>query len=45
MCVGKRNQSPEVRRLVRSIDAQAFVIRSDANNVFGNGFGNIAEVR
>ena len=45
MCVVKRNQIPEVRRLVRSIDEQAFVIMSDAKNVFGNGFGNIAEVR
>jgi uncharacterized membrane-anchored protein YitT (DUF2179 family) len=45
MCVIKRNQIPEVRRLVRSIDEQAFVIMSDAKNVFGNGFGNIAEVR
>ncbi len=45
LCVVKRNQIPELRRLVRGIDAQAFVIMSDAKNVFGNGFGNIAEVR
>ncbi|MBR5343072.1 MAG: YitT family protein [Oscillospiraceae bacterium] len=45
MCVVKRNQIPEIRRLVRSIDDQAFVIMTDAKNVFGNGFGNIAEVR
>ena len=45
MCVVKRNQIPEIRRLVRSIDEQAFVIMTDAKNVFGNGFGNIAEVR
>ena len=45
MCVIKRNQIPELRRLVRSIDEQAFVIMTDAKNVFGNGFGNIAEVR
>ena len=45
MCVIKRNQIPEVRRLVRGIDEQAFVIMTDAKNVFGNGFGNIAEVR
>lgn len=45
MCVVKRNQIPEVRRLVRGIDEQAFVIMTDAKNVFGNGFGNIAEVR
>ena len=45
MCVVKRNQIPELRRLVRGIDEQAFVIMTDAKNVFGNGFGNIAEVR
>lgn len=45
MCVIKRNQIPEVRRLVRGIDEQAFVIMTDAKNVFGNGFGSIAEVR
>ncbi len=45
MCVIKRNQIPEVRRLVRSVDEHAFVIMTDAKNVFGNGFGNIAEVR
>lgn len=44
MCVIKRNQIPEIRRLVRGIDEQAFVIMTDAKNVFGNGFGNIAEV-
>ncbi len=45
MCVIKRSQIPEVRRLIRSIDEQAFVIMTEAKNVFGNGFGNIAEVR
>ncbi len=45
MCVVKRSQIPEVRRLIRSIDEQAFVIMTEAKNVFGNGFGNIAEVR
>ena len=45
LCVIKRNQIPELRRLVRGIDEQAFVIMTDAKNVFGNGFGNIAEVR
>lgn len=44
MCVIKRNQIPEIRRLVRGIDEQAFVVMTDAKNVFGNGFGNIAEV-
>lgn len=45
MCVIKRNQVPEIRRIVREIDGKAFVIVSDAKNVFGNGFENIAEVR
>lgn len=45
MCVIKRNQVPEIRRIVREIDDKAFVIVSDAKNVFGNGFENIAEVR
>lgn len=45
LCVIKRNQIPELRRLVREIDPRAFLIVSDAKNVFGNGFENIAEVR
>lgn len=45
MCVIKRNQIPEIRRLVRAIDEHAFFIVTDAKNVFGNGFENIAEVR
>lgn len=45
MCVVKRTQIPEMRRMVRAIDEHAFFIVSDAKNVFGNGFENIAEVR
>lgn len=45
LCVIKRTQIPEIRRIVRELDERAFVIVSDAKNVFGNGFENIAEVR
>ena len=45
MCVVKRTQIPDMRRMVRAIDEHAFFIVSDAKNVFGNGFENIAEVR
>lgn len=45
MCVIKRTQIGELRRLVRSIDEHAFFVVSDAKNVFGNGFENISEVK
>lgn len=45
MCVIKRVQIAELRRIVRRIDEQAFVIVNDAKNVFGNGFDRISEVR
>ncbi len=45
MCVIKRNQIAELRKLVRTVDERAFFIVSDAKNVFGNGFENISEVR
>ena len=45
MCVIKRNQIPELRRTVQALDQDAFVIVTDAKNVFGKGFENIAEVR
>ena len=45
MCVIKRNQIPELRRTIRDLDESAFVIVTDAKNVFGRGFENIAEVR
>ena len=43
MCVIKRPQIAEIRRLVRMIDPNAFLVVSDAKNVFGNGFENIQE--
>ena len=45
MCAVKRPQLGELKRVVRSIDEHAFLIVTNANNVFGNGFENIAEVR
>ncbi len=45
LCVIKRNQMGEMRRLVRSVDDRAFFIVTDAKNVFGNGFENISEIR
>ena len=45
MCVIKRTQIAELRKLVRTVDEHAFFIVSDAKNVFGNGFENISEVR
>lgn len=45
MCVIKRVQIAQLKRIVRSIDEAAFVIVNDAKNVFGNGFERISEVR
>ena len=45
MCVVKRTQLPELRRLVRSVDERAFFVVTDAKNVFGKGFESISEVR
>lgn len=41
MCVIKRPQIAEIRRLVRATDDQAFLVVTDAKNVFGNGFDSI----
>ena len=45
MCVIKRHQISEFRRLIRSIDPHSFCIVTDAKDVFGKGFENIAEVK
>ncbi len=45
MCVIKRTQIGEMRRLVKQVDERAFFIVTDAKNVFGNGFESISEVR
>lgn len=43
MCVIKRPQIAEIRRLVRNIDQRAFFVVTDAKNVFGKGFDSINE--
>ena len=45
MCVVKRQQIGQLKRLVKSVDENAFFIVSNAKNVFGNGFESISEVR
>ncbi len=41
MCVIKRPQIAVIRRLVRRLDPNAFLIVTDAKNVFGKGFDSI----
>lgn len=43
LCVIKRTQIADIRRLIKSIDENAFFIVSDAKNVFGKGFGDISD--
>lgn len=43
MCVIKKRQITDLRKLVKAIDPDAFFIVTDAKDVFGNGFGNINE--
>ena len=43
MCVLKSRQIVQLRRLVREIDGRAFMIISDAREVFGEGFADISE--
>ena len=45
MCVIKRTQFAELKKIVKSVDEDAFFIVTDAKNVFGNGFDSISEVR
>ena len=45
LCVIKRSQIPELRRTIRVLDENAFVIITEAKNVFGRGFEKISEVR
>jgi uncharacterized membrane-anchored protein YitT (DUF2179 family) len=45
LCVIKRSQIPELRRTIRDLDENAFVIVTEAKNVFGRGFEKISEVR
>ena len=41
LCVVKRPEIAQLREVVRSVDGKAFVIVSEAKDVFGRGFGNI----
>ena len=45
MCVIKRQQIGQLKRLVKAQDERAFFIVTNAKNVFGTGFENISEVR
>lgn len=38
LCVVTRNEVPKLRALVKEIDSNAFIILSDAREVFGEGF-------
>jgi uncharacterized membrane-anchored protein YitT (DUF2179 family) len=42
LCVVKRQQIVEIKKIIRSIDSGAFVIVTDTRDVFGQGFGNIS---
>ena len=41
LCVVKRHQVVELRRLVRETDEKAFLIFTDAHDVYGEGFTNL----
>lgn len=43
LCVIKRTQIADIRRIIKNIDENAFFIVSDAKNVFGKGFGDISD--
>lgn len=41
LCVVKRQQIVEIKKIVKNIDKRAFVIVTDTRDVFGEGFGDI----
>ena len=43
MRVIKKRQITDLRKIVRAVDPAAFFVVTDANDVFGNGFGNIQD--
>ncbi len=43
LCVVKRTQIADIRKIIRNIDENAFFIITDAKNVFGQGFGDISD--
>jgi len=42
LCVVKRQQIIEIKKIVKNIDKSAFVIVTDTRDVFGEGFGDIS---
>ena len=42
LCVIKRNQIAELKKIVTEIDAHAFVIVTESHEVFGKNFSDIA---
>lgn len=45
MSVLKKTQIADARRMIRKVDPNAFVIVTDAKNVFGQGFDEIVETK
>ena len=43
LCVIKSRQIVELKRIIKEIDAGAFLIVSDSREVFGNGFTYIGD--
>lgn len=43
LCVVKRTQIADIRKIIKNIDENAFFIITDAKNVFGQGFGDISD--
>lgn len=43
LCVVKRTQIADIRKIIKNIDENAFFIITDAKNVFGKGFGDISD--
>lgn len=44
MCVVKRAQSVEIRKIIKNVDEAAFLIVTDAKSVYGHGFGDISDM-
>lgn len=44
LCVVKRPQISDIRKMVKNIDENAFFIVTDAKNVYGRGFGDIGDM-
>ena len=44
LCAVKRQQIPQLRRIVSELDERAFVIVTESHEVFGENFGNIGKI-